>query len=244
MASLGLGYLALTFYYKSTDLEASLSQSKEILQKVKDEISFLEEEKEKVVAENEALQDDALIYGEITAELREEIKGLKTEIEEKDVSLKELNEQVEIMEDEFFIQEEERTSKQKALDDDFRVLREKANAAEAALKNERQTYYYNLGVAYAHARFFDKAIDAYEKAISFDPTNADAHYNLGLLYENFKLEPEKSIIYYEKYLELVPDAKDRDEVSKWIANLKDIVYQQMYKNLSPSEKTVEVNLVN
>ncbi|MFH1318611.1 MAG: hypothetical protein ABIH71_06320, partial [Candidatus Omnitrophota bacterium] len=72
------------------------------------------------------------------------------------------------------------------------------------------------------------AVNAYEKSLSFESENAEAQYNLGLLYENFNLEPEKAILHYEKYLELKPDAVDKDEVLKWINRLKDVVYQQIF----------------
>jgi tetratricopeptide (TPR) repeat protein len=50
--------------------------------------------------------------------------------------------------------------------------------------------------------------------------NADAHYNLGLLYKDVKQDPDKAIMHLSKYLELKPDAEDKEEVQGWIEKLK------------------------
>ena len=41
--------------------------------------------------------------------------------------------------------------------------------------------YYNLGIVYEKLKDFDKAIEAYKKAIELSPDEADAYYNLGLV---------------------------------------------------------------
>jgi len=53
-----------------------------------------------------------------------------------------------------------------------------------------------------------------------DPDNPEAHYNLGLLYVNFKEYPERAIKHYRRYLELSPDSLDREEVIEWIKILE------------------------
>ena len=63
-------------------------------------------------------------------------------------------------------------------------------------------------------------MDSYEKALRNNPYNADAHYNLGLLYEKTKSDPDKAIEHYQEYLKLSPDANDRDEVLGWIQRLQ------------------------
>jgi tetratricopeptide (TPR) repeat protein len=42
---------------------------------------------------------------------------------------------------------------------------------ENKLKQERVLYHYNLGVAYSQAKFYDEAIDEYEKSLKFNANN-------------------------------------------------------------------------
>jgi|GEM_PF-3080370 len=78
----------------------------------------------------------------------------------------------------------------------------------------------NKGIAYSRSRQFDKAIEAYEKALQRNPRDAEALYNLGLLYEQGKKDAAKAIEYYKKYLEHAPaGADDRDAVQGTIGKL-------------------------
>lgn len=63
---------------------------------------------------------------------------------------------------------------------------------------------------------YDEAIAEYEKALEFDENYAYAHYNLGVLYDSYKKQPEKAIAHYEKYLKLMPDEKDAAKVKEWL----------------------------
>jgi tetratricopeptide (TPR) repeat protein len=99
-------------------------------------------------------------------------------------------------------------------------LKEKARSLEATLQKERALYHYNLGVSYTQLKRYDEATEAYEKSLELDVNNADAHYNLGLLYKDVKQDPDKAIMHLSKYLELKPDAEDKEEVQGWIEKLK------------------------
>lgn len=72
--------------------------------------------------------------------------------------------------------------------------------------------YYNLGLNYTLAVDFDAAIQTFEKAIKFQPNDAESYYNLGLLYSTYRQNPKQAIKYYKKYLELVPSGLKAGEV--------------------------------
>jgi tetratricopeptide (TPR) repeat protein len=48
---------------------------------------------------------------------------------------------------------------------------------------------FNLGVALEDRSHLNEAADAYERALASDAAYADAHYNLGLLYEKLGKGP-------------------------------------------------------
>jgi tetratricopeptide (TPR) repeat protein len=105
------------------------------------------------------------------------------------------------------------------LEGELGQLRENVKSLEQTLNKERSIYHYNLAVSFTQAELYDDAIEAYEKSLKFNPDNADAYYNLGLLYANIRNNPEKAIEEYRAYLKLKPDAPDRDEVDAWIRQL-------------------------
>lgn len=77
----------------------------------------------------------------------------------------------------------------------------------------------DLGVMYSRARQFDKAIEACEKAFKNNPRNAEAYYNLGVLYAYAKKDAGKAIEYYRLYLDYAPEADDRDAVQATVRDL-------------------------
>ena len=61
-----------------------------------------------------------------------------------------------------------------------------------------------LGVSAAQIGKLDKAVDAFKKALSIQPNNADAYYNLGnVLHKQGKLE--EAVEAYKKLISIKPD---------------------------------------
>jgi len=64
------------------------------------------------------------------------------------------------------------------------------------------------------------ALIEYEKALEAVPDDADVHYNLAILYDEYLLDKKKAIKHYQAYLEFCPDARDAVKVSYWINEAK------------------------
>ncbi len=73
-------------------------------------------------------------------------------------------------------------------------------------------------MAYRQKGQFDKAREAYEKAIALAPDHAIAMLNLGILNDLYLGDPNRALELYERYLLLTP-AGDAT-VSKWVVDLK------------------------
>ncbi|MFX1257555.1 MAG: tetratricopeptide repeat protein [Promethearchaeota archaeon] len=69
-------------------------------------------------------------------------------------------------------------------------------------KNYRAIY--NLGIAYFNIGEMEKALKAYNEAISIKQDYKYCYYNIGLIYEIYKDNLEKALEYYEKALEIDP----------------------------------------
>ena len=82
-------------------------------------------------------------------------------------------------------------------------------------------HHYNLAIIYENEEKYKEAAQEYEKTLEFAPDDADIHYNLGIVYDEHLQDDEKAILHYRRYLELIPNADDADEVRKWIDQAKE-----------------------
>ena len=76
----------------------------------------------------------------------------------------------------------------------------------------------HLGVALREQGKFQESQTAYLQAIKVDDSYADAHLNLGILYDLYLQQLPKALQQYQRYQELT-DGKDQT-VAKWIVDLQ------------------------
>jgi len=113
--------------------------------------------------------------------------------------------------------EKQKTQK---LKDENLGLKKKILLIEEARNNDMASLYQELGTAYTLAKLFGQAIDAYTKALSLNPNNAEVNYNLGLLYQHSRGDAKKALHHFKKYLRLEPEAKNKEEVEYLIEMLE------------------------
>jgi tetratricopeptide (TPR) repeat protein len=86
------------------------------------------------------------------------------------------------------------------------------NAKKAVeLNGESAEAHYALGLAFAYKQDFKNAAPSLERALALNPENAYAHYQLGLVQYRLK-RYDQTIIHFEKFLELKPDAPEATQV--------------------------------
>ena len=212
-----------------------LKQSSNLLQRVQAEIEELKAEKNKVTKEKEKLQSDTVSYLALNTRLEEEKNKSQNKFEESKKIIMAREEELKGIKgkiNDFEQQIEEKKvelSRKEGLVKEKEKLKRKMILVGNTLKKERALYHYNLGVAYSQAKFYDEAIEEYEKSLKYGSLNADAHYNLGLLYENIKKVAQRAIEHYRKYLEIKPDSADKEEVEGWIKKLEAIIRAKTQK---------------
>jgi tetratricopeptide (TPR) repeat protein len=81
------------------------------------------------------------------------------------------------------------------------------------------SFYYNAGVEALKKGAYKQAQEAFAKALSFDPQDKDACYNLAVLYENYLGNKREALKYYLRYVNLAPEAPDAEQVRSWIDQL-------------------------
>ena len=227
--SIGLILISLSgavgmLFFEKKSVSAQLTQSKDMIGKLRKDLENLKTDKENADKEKEKSQKDALIYVELNNKIQKEKEKIQSGlvdaqklIETKEAGLERLKLSL------------ERTKKQaskelakgkEALETQRKELVSKIATLSSTLKKEGSLYNYNLGVAYTQAKLYDEAIEAYEKALKINPDMAEAYYNLGLIYENIEREYDKALTHYRKYLALTTDLSDKEEVSDIISKLK------------------------
>jgi tetratricopeptide (TPR) repeat protein len=92
---------------------------------------------------------------------------------------------------------------------------------------------YDKGMAHYHLEEYDAAIDEWERGFRAKPA-PEFLYNIAQAYRLSK-RPEKALSFYQKYLRVNPDAKNRAEVERHMAALKEIVDKQKSSAESPPQ---------
>ncbi len=89
-----------------------------------------------------------------------------------------------------------------------------------ASDREKLDMHYNMAAVYAREGKFSEAEQEYLHALRLDPTDADVHYNLGILYDDELKSPAKAVVHYRRYLKLSPHGPDADQVRNWLMKLE------------------------
>ncbi len=111
--------------------------------------------------------------------------------------------------------------KKKQMRYETRILSLEAQTAKAKerYETEAERYHYNLGVMYTQTKEFESAVKEFKKALAFNQRNALAHFNLGIIYDDYFRDAESARHHYLNFLELDPLSDDADSVREWLNNL-------------------------
>lgn len=220
-ALVGLSTSLVLLSSKKSELDRQLAQTKKLAKKMELDIAALNKEKEGLKQENDKLQADATSYIAINTRVSQEKEKLQEVLEksqkaiiDKETNIERLKINLQKLEKE--LQAKKGMDAESGLEDAVKKLEKKISGLEKQSVKDKAIFYYNLGVAYTQAKYYSEAIDSYEKSLKLDSANADAHYNLALIYGNAKEEPAKAAHHYRAYLKLRPNAPDKDEVEALI----------------------------
>jgi chromosome segregation ATPase len=97
-------------------------------------------------------------------------------------------------------------------------LREELSGLRKGLEKERSMLYREAGTAYTRNGLFEEAITAYSEAVKLDPSDPSVHYYLGILYSRHGNNTD-AVRSFKKYLEMAPQAENREEVEYIMAML-------------------------
>ncbi len=91
---------------------------------------------------------------------------------------------------------------------------------EAQLKENAAKVQYNTGNSYVKKGEYALAVQEYKEALKQLPDDADTYYNLALVYDQYLKDAKTALDYYQKYLELKPEASDQEAVRQRMQTLR------------------------
>ncbi|MFH1691522.1 MAG: tetratricopeptide repeat protein [Candidatus Omnitrophota bacterium] len=113
--------------------------------------------------------------------------------------------------------------KKKKQDYDTKILslESQLDKARKRLNTEADRYHYNLGVLYVQNKEYDLAIAEFKNALGYNEKNAQAHYNLGIIYDDYFRDVGNAKYHYRRFLELDPTSDDAESVREWLSVIED-----------------------
>jgi len=226
-----VSYFYLELSGKNKQLSILLDDLKKFRAQLEDEISRMDASVRSAQKENEQLKKESLDYLKREKETTEKCNEVETLSKEQTKKIKELQQQIKAavkLEKDLKLQNEKladindlagnvlvikEKSKMVKLESELSDIRQRLSKQEALL-------HYNLGVSLTKEKSYEMAIDEYERALKLDPKDADSHYNLAIIYDEYRKNPKRAIEHYKQYLQLRPEAADIDEVKDWISRLE------------------------
>lgn len=91
-----------------------------------------------------------------------------------------------------------------------------AREHERLLKDLADTHY-NMGVSFTKQKDFSRGVKEFEMAIQLRPNDADAWYNLGIIYSEHLMNRPRALSSFEEYLHVKPPGHDGKYAQRYIA---------------------------
>jgi tetratricopeptide (TPR) repeat protein len=217
---------------KNKFLRAEVSKTSEESQ---DEIKRLKAEvkaaQEKDTGDKQKVLDQMTQYSKERDAAVKEAEGLKSRLAKEKAASQAANSDLTSLRDEILAMQRESQEgivglaegfKKKKQSYESRILSLEAQLSK--IKNrftvEADRYHYNLGVLYTQNKDFEAAVKEFTASLGFNPRNALAHYNLGIIYDDYFKDKVKARLHYSSYLQLDPVSDDAEAVKEWLLTLE------------------------
>lgn len=232
-----LAAMAGLLYKSESDKNALLrNENMKTAQEAQSEIRRLKEELKKVksstVDDKQKLLDQMTRFSKEKDEAVKKLKDLeKRLLEERELSLV-ANDDLDKIRTELIKFGNESKDNMRGLEQSFRRKQQSYEArilsleaelekAKSRVTSESSRYHYNLGVVSTQNKDFESAVKEFKTSLGFSPQNASAHYNLGIIYEDYFKDKKNARFHYQQFLELSPqDSDDAVAVKEWLENLE------------------------
>jgi len=149
-------------------------------------------------------------------ELEKELAALRSNTEKKDETLQVKDKDLEA----FRLELERRENRLIKAERMAALLAKTREELKQVSEREKRDMHYNMAAVYAKEGKYREAEQEYLRALEIDPTDADSHYNLAILYDEQLNDKRRAALHYRRYLKLRPNAPDVDIVKNWLMEIE------------------------
>jgi chromosome segregation ATPase len=149
----------------------------------------------------------------------QEKEDLKLTLREQEEKIKEQEEKIKSLQN-ILAEKSDRFAYLEKVQQENEELEHKIALLKDATRKERANLYYYLALAYTQAKVYEEAMKAYKRSLQYEPDNAQAHYNLGLLYQHYKGDSQRAIQHLRQYMKLNPEGPDYKKAEYLIKTLQ------------------------
>jgi len=188
-----------------------------------DEISHEKNLRQKAETELSDARARELEYQELIERLMAQVPQLEAQISELSKKMMDTSNRLSDREEDLMAMKSELEKREHRLIKAERVAEVLESAREDVLHasdKEKLDMHYNMAAVYAREGKYGAAEQEYLHALRLNPTDADVHYNLGILYDDELKSSTKAIVHYRRYLKLKPHGPDADQVRNWLMKLE------------------------
>lgn len=200
------------------ELEQAVTDDQEERRQVERVRAELDTEQRHLLAERETLAREQEAVRASLQPLREERRALVEQLRTAERELARLHatadEQARVTAEHGRVVEEQRALR-RSLEAQSREQQEVARRYEA-LVDETAAVHYNLGILLAGDGEYERAVREFRAALTVRPDDADAHFNLGVVFAEHLGEPARAVPHFQRYLELRPNAPDAARVRAYL----------------------------
>ena len=94
-----------------------------------------------------------------------------------------------------------------------------AGCSDSELVDDQNPYYVQ-GIRHRGRSEYESAVKAFEKCLRLSPGSADAHLQLGMLYEDHLQEPIRALYHYREYARKRPDGESAEVAEKSVTRIE------------------------
>ncbi len=201
------------------NVETLQRQMEQKVQDARDEVASAtarqKELKDRLADEQTSDRDSRTEAGKLQQQvpvLENQLAELKASMAEKERDLDAKSKESEDLKKEA----ENRDRRVRKLESMTAMLQKADSEVGKAAGKEKRDMYYNMAVVYAKEGRYEDAEREYLHALRMDPSDADVHFNLGILYDQDLKNKAKAALHYRTYLKLNPYGSDSDAVKQWL----------------------------
>lgn len=209
-------------------LEASAEEKNNLNQKVGNLTTEIDKLKKDIDAKNNQINFLTVDKARAEAALKNQINEFEQKVAKGNTDITQLNAEIEKIKSDYQALDNKFKEEISSLQNGVRTLEFEKNGLERSLDKfqkssiakETAKMHYNLANHFIDAQKYKLAAEEYNRALKLTPYDAEAHYNLAILYDVYLGKYPNALQHYKRCLQINPKYKKRQEIENRLISLQ------------------------